>query len=413
MRHAAQLAMLASLLVTGLLAAANTAAKLLAPVQPDIVLRFAPSHSPSLLAQAAARAALDASSPNSQSLALSRDALTLSPLAHEPLLYAGLDAYREGRLEDAEVALEAALERNPRSRPALIALVEIASQAEDFERAVALLEDLLSLDPAQSQTYVAALARLARDPRSRPYLLEAFSRAPPWRDLFAARIGAEVDDAAFLLALSRGSARAQSALLERLVRAGEYDRAYLAWHSFLDVAAPADAFTAPYDQQFDGLPAPAPFNWRHLDSRTELQAGGGLYTSYLGRGEPSLLEQITALGPGEYRLAAAMEGEARASGGGFRWTLACLPSGTEIATLDVRELSATEQAFSVAFTVPPEACSYQRLRLRGLPGEFPIPAHSIVRRISIDAVDETDALSPRYDAPSVDGSSLDGGPAER
>jgi hypothetical protein len=151
--------------------------------------------------------------------------------------------------------------------------------------------------------------------------------------------------------------------------------------------------TTPYDGGFEGLPGAPPFNWRHHDPRAERQEGG-LYASYLGRGAPLLLEQVFTLSAGRYRLTAAMRGETRTSGGGFRWTVSCLPAGAEVARLDVVELTGAERTFEVAFTVPADGCAYQRLLLSGRPDEFPLAAYAVTRRVAIEAMDEPTNNAP-------------------
>jgi hypothetical protein len=127
---------------------------------------------------------------------------------------------------------------------------------------------------------------------------------------------------------------------------------------------------------------------------------GGLYVSFLGRGQPLLADQTMLLRPGSYRLAMTLSGEGRESGGALGLALQCLGGG-EIAALRAPPLGAAATTLELAFEIAPEGCPAQRLILRGEPGEYPQRVRAEIASISIQSdvapVEAPDTISPPED----------------
>ena len=177
----------------------------------------------------------------------------------------------------------------------------------------------------------------------------------------------------------------QSALLQSLLKNGEYERAYLAWINFLPEAS-LKKLGPVYDPQFDKLPGPLPFNWQVSDGgegSSEFSKPHGLTVSYLGTGPAALTEQTLLLSPGRYRLSVVASGADENNQ--LAWTVTCAGAG-ELQKLPLSGLKDAPQRYTTQFDVPADKCGAQRLALMGSPTEFPRTGNALIESVAVELV---------------------------
>jgi hypothetical protein len=175
-----------------------------------------------------------------------------------------------------------------------------------------------------------------------------------------------------------GQSAWQTALIAKLVQAGDYRRGITAWREFAGVQV---APSAVFNPEFHKLAAPPPFNWTFGSAGGLAQptGTGELDVIYFGRDEAVLAEQTLLLAPGRYALAMQVRGEVE-PGSGVAWSVECLDPKRALLSLPVDRQSSSW--LRATFTVP-AGCQAQRLALAGTPGEFPTAIEFTVRRFQL------------------------------
>jgi len=366
----------------GVYAGLGAWARIEASRSPQTVLGIFPDNALALLtlAENSRRAAGGAVSDDVRDF--SQHLLHRSPLADAPLVYAGIEAMADGDRAKGDKAFTAVLARSPRNTMARIWLAQRAIEAGDYSRAIEHLDRLIAINYGDAAAYIDVLAGLGQLPEGAAALGTRVGASPAWGEAVVRRLNNDLPDYQTLLQLNVAAPGAQPAFLQRLVREQGVELAFIAWLSFLPPEELA-GLQWPYDATFEGRPAPEPFNWSLQRDQAELTPGGGLYVTYQGRGRPVLASQTILLGPGLYRFEAEMDGSIKDSGGGLAWALQCLPSAQELAAVKAVGLNDKPRVLEFDFTVPGEACSAQKLILRGDPGEFPLWARVTVHRVAI------------------------------
>jgi hypothetical protein len=239
----------------------------------------------------------------------------------------------------------------------------------------------MQLDQDGEARYIRALSQLARDPAGRAAVVRQASRKPFWAEALVRELGRGPDSAPLLVELSRTMPQARASYLNGLVAERRVEEAFIAWLDTL----PADAisFSWPYDGALRGAPGVGPFNWTFDRSGVELIEGGGVHVVYLGSGTKDFASQVILLGSGYYQLSTEASGQTRARGGRLQWTIACMPDGPTIATLELSRLGAGRQTLKEEFSVPLTGCAAQRLSLRGVPGELTLWAKAAITGVRI------------------------------
>jgi hypothetical protein len=378
----------AALLVAAALMSGGLAwAKLAQFDQPEAVLRVMPWH-PVALLEVAEASRSDGQVPTRDLVIAGRQMLRMAPLLDAPLVYLGFDKAAAGDREAASEAFLAAATRQPRNIPALSWLATEAARARDYQRVVLVLDQLSRIDPGRKDQYADALASIMADPMGADVFARALDEDSPLALAATEKLISVSRDMDFLMRAASQSPRFRQRLIDRIVNERGLESAFVAWLAFLP-GTEAENLAWPFDPAFVGLDAPAPFNWQVLSDAERLKEGG-LLVRYAGRGKPTFLKQVMLLGPGSYRLAAEMDGELSATGGGFRWRLKCLPGENELATVPVSSLARTLSAQSATFEVPGSGCPTQMLSLEGAPGALTTRARATVRRVTIRPIETGD-----------------------
>lgn len=381
MKHLAQIIAVLGLLALAGFAGIKGVAHSVALTAPNRALGVDPGQSDALLALAEARR-LSGETPVGEVAALGRRLMRRAPLSEAPLVYVGWDLAARNQVDAARDAFRLALARQPRNLPALSWLAADDLRRSDYSSAIGALERLSVLKPDQITFYAEALASMAGDPKGVPLLLAHQAGGTRLAEHVLARLNATSQDASLLLALNARSPRGQADLVQRLNKERGATEAFIAWLEFAPVSE-TQQIRWPFDPAFVGSKAPAPFNWQIFED-AELLEQGGLFVRYGGRAKPVFVRQLMMLSRGRYTFTADMDGRSSQDGGRFEWVISCDLDGKPLGSTATTALSDVMSSVSFVFDVPDEGCPAQRLELRGRPGEFPVRATGIARRVSIE-----------------------------
>ncbi|QIG79551.1 O-antigen ligase family protein [Stakelama tenebrarum] len=265
----------------------------------------------------------------------------------------------------------------------------------DYAVAARAGDALLRTGADQSAIFL-GLHQIYRDPAGRAALLERLSARPGWSARFLETLHPQSIEEGlvyvdFLRQLDEVGVLPKSvdpqAYVKGLLTSGDVDAVVAMWRR-IDPQAQGDPRIGVIDGNFARFNGSndryAPFGWASVHNpafiatrqpRSELSQSETLrLESYVG--EPTtLLSQLLALPPGDYRLSYAVRPER--NGSDFRVELDCLPSGRSLARRapDISESGDWETiAFDV--TVASARCAAQELRIVGdrTPGEGSVAA---------------------------------------
>lgn len=315
----------------------------------------------------------------------------------------------------AEVQLANAYRRNPaRARP-LMALADLALARDELERADALVEAAVKLEPANhaihrgaavfwlnrgqlelglqhlSQTLEAwpgpnqdlldIFVRFAEDPAIRIALKPLAQNPPPWWPAFFQRLAQRalnVDAVRFAYGLRTLASRIpvapeeRQAYIQRLLKEGLITEAYLTWVNGLSPAERKHMGLL-HNGSFELPLGKEVFDWqwsphRQVVVRTAATVGvaGERALQLIFRGQKGRfqhLHQALYLDPGTYRLSGKVQLDSLTSQGGLRWTLRCLQPRQVVLGESDRFLGSEKwRGFKLDFEVP-EDCQLQEIRL--------------------------------------------------
>ena len=305
------------------------------------------------------------------------------PLNGSAVALLALDRQARSDPADAVSLGDQAIKIEPRTRLAWLARLDRQMKLGDTVAAANSAIRLLTFDYQRMAVYLPIIVTLARDPRTIPVISSELAKDPSWRSpLVGLLMQGKVDPAIRYALMNPGKSGTSADLegdrgffVEDLVGRGDFERAYLAWLSFLPDSALTRA-GLPYDGGFDGLPGPAPFNWKLNSADGDRAAidGGTLQLSYSGRKAVTLAQQIVLLDPGVYRLnsiVASLGGQGSAGGTTLTWNVHCLPGNTALAALAIDPKTVGKSQLSAPFVVPAAGCPAISLQMDGTASEFP------------------------------------------
>jgi hypothetical protein len=355
-------------------------------VRPDLAAAINPKHPRAAIASLPELAESDPRSDDALG-----NLLAGAPLAGDPLLHAARIALVEQNFGLADILLDEAVRRAPRSRQAHLLRLERQirqNRAEDAAMTIAILSRLL---PNSETLLIDELARLSADPSIRPAILRAVGSDERMRTQLLEALARRAADPetifSFAGPLDDGPVgevpRWQTLMLTELVSRGDVARARDVWRRLSGVEQNPGLV---YDPEFNGLPGPAPFNW-HFDASPDgfaelSRSQQGSYVEYYGRRNAVLGGQLLTLPAGSYRLTFRAEGSADGQGSRLGWTLACQRGSAELVTVAIIDVGPSPKELSGAFSVPAD-CPAQWLRLTGKFGEFPKDQRATIRELQI------------------------------
>jgi hypothetical protein len=280
---------------------------------------------------------------------LARRAILADPLELTAFRTLGQAAAADGKLAQADALMTIAGHRAKRDRPAQLWLLQRRAGQGRFAEAVVHADGLMRAWPTEMRAPVTRmLTAMAVDPDAGRAIAGVLATDPPWRTRFLIDLSRGVSDLAAPFTVfsalqdSRQPPRTieLQAYIDRLVREGLYQAAYVTWVQLL----PQDGVKGLgdlYDGDFDGLPGPPPFNWRlprlkgvsvELAPAPEGPGGGTLHLGFGGGAAPVVLaRQLLVLPPGRYRLLGQARTQRFDSALGLTWTLRCAEGGKGLA----------------------------------------------------------------------------------
>lgn len=367
---------------------AITRADALAASQPEAALRWIPDH-PQARLLLAERALAAGDLPAARTHA--RRLLATEPLEGRGFRVLAAAADRDGDTASAQALYQIAARRSPRDVATQAWLAERALLDGHYGDAMARIDVMLRVAPAQRAVLLPLLAQLAVDPGFADALATALAPRPPWRgSVLAALLSAEdprgADQVLSGLRRAGGLDDAEfDAWIAALMRRGDWGQAYARWVGTLDLAG------APLPLVFNGDFSRA-VSGRGFDWRTTRVPGVALqfvdgnggsgtvaHARFRGRAVARLnLEQPLLLAPGRYRFSARMRASALRSEAGLVWTLHCRQSPRLVTTSAPVGGTFGWRQVTMAVDIPAEGCDGQWLQLRN-----PVPAGS-AQRISGD-----------------------------
>jgi hypothetical protein len=361
---------------------AVAAARLNAEDQPDEALRWRPNNAAALSRKAELdypESALRGSTGEVEVTA--RKALSTSPLEVTALRLLGASADARGDRPAAERLMSLASQRSLRDVPAQLWMFHHELARQNFEAAFQHGDALLRVGQTRQSTARAMASAAGSSPEARRELVQVMRRSPDVREALTRELSMTLDAAGLFNILAdlrdAGAVIAQSesaVLVQRMMRDGQVEQAYLAWVQLLPAQARSGLGNV-YDGDFGGLPGSAPFNWDHDKTLAEIAPGPNgeastLLVHYPGQRAAKVSEQMLLLAPGRYRLRMRAQMEDPGRGDQLHWTVACRDSVND----PLVDLAGPDDAqvwteISAEFTVPDTGCKAQLIRLRGQPGD--------------------------------------------
>lgn len=316
--------------------------------------------------------------------------LVANPLSELPFIPELVSASADQDTDRMDALTQHVLRLNSRNRVARFVEAQLAVLDGEAAQAVDSLGNLLTLNPSQSDAYLAEMSRLAGTKAGQDAILQALDARPFWTGDLVEKLASEIDDPGFLVALFERHPMGQYHYIAALARRGELERAHLTFLNFLPLELIGKT-GVPFDNTFQKLPGAPPFNWRAHREYASFEPQGGLYISFFGQGRPVILSQTLRLSAGTYRAEFEMNGRIHRSGGHLLWRLNCSRSGEPLFDLPITELLSSATPFQADFEVPADDCAFQTLELLGVAGEFPRTTRALVRRADISPFRVEDA----------------------
>jgi hypothetical protein len=372
----------ALLLVVGWRIIAETNAASLARTDPEAALAWRPDGAAALTSLAEQKLAEAGGKDDYDAVAtLAEEALLANPLEARAIALVALARNAAGDASRVEPLMRLAASRTRRDTPVQGWLFNNALGRGDYAGALDHANAILLTNPDLEDEILNNLQVFAAKPEARSALLARLAGAPPWRTDFIELLsnGNAPPDVVFSLlsdlAVSTNPPTVAeiAPILERLVREGQFDLAYIIWLRFL----PRDqggivkyAFNGDFELAVTGLP----FDWsfpgnagadRAIIDTRETGRGKALRLAFANKRIHRLLAiKLLALPPGRYRLTVDARALDVRSEVGLVWNLVC-PGQKPIALASTPPLKGTVpwQTLKAEFEVPPDVCRGQRLTL--------------------------------------------------
>ncbi len=307
-------------------------------------------------------------------LLLSRD-----PLAPGALSLYGAAMARIGETQRAQKIMRLAAAHLPIDLVAQSWLYESALKRGALSEALTELDILLRGRPILTpQLGPSVVALIGAGEAGEAGLAGLLGTAPPWRASMVAYLSSELKDSTPLTRLF-DYLQASNApptppemrfYLERLVRDGEFETAYLAWLNHLPPERLSQLGLL-YNGRFQYSLSDLPFDWRIVPIRgASVEVGGS-------EGKPSLnaeffggkvsfahVSHLLMLPAGRYVFSGLAGADQLDNERGLHWRIFCVGDVTNsLATTDFLKGTTSEKPFRVAFSVPAEGCAAQTLLL--------------------------------------------------
>lgn len=289
-----------------------------------------------------------------------------SPLSPDPFLVRGAALRDAGDEQRAGVAFAAARDRAPRSVTAQYFLADHYRRIGNPAMELVELGRLMILVPEGRTQLARAIVAHLRRPDVIASIETLMAKKPQFKDDLLFALAYHPTNLSLVNRLDPDGRGAWVPLMvERLVDAGDYEKALAVW-SRGGLGDPAPALLR--DPGF-ALAARPPFGWTLASGAagvTETTETGGLHIVHFGRERMVAASQLLVLPPGEFALTyTAIPATGDLSR--VQWTVTCQPTQAVLAQASLGVSRPGDPAL-VAWTVPP-GCRGQRLELVAEPGD--------------------------------------------
>ncbi|MFD1983373.1 hypothetical protein ACFSOZ_11910 [Mesorhizobium newzealandense] len=289
--------------------------------------------------------------------------------------------YRQGKKDDAYALFDQARRLSKTEIHALQRSIGHSIEIGDLSKAVNELDTLLRRWPDQFPAVAEGLPAMLSNPDGYHAVLASIAAGAPWRaNLFSAlgktRPGLDFANQ-LLLDLAGSGAPPKSGELSSVITGyiaqKEYEQAY---RLFL-FSLPDDqrklggyVFNSTFEPGYGGKP----FDWQVRDqsglevtfvtSQDAVEGEGGATVRFLDTPvKNTALQQYIELPPGSYRISLVASGRDLKLPKELFWTIRCVGSAGEIARFNIPEGTFNRQSLSQGFSVGPDVCPMQLLRL--------------------------------------------------
>lgn len=347
----------------------------LARTDPQAALSWDAGNPDAALATAHAR--LAAGDPRAAA-ATARSLLHDAPLRGDAFAVLAQAAAAQGDAQAARPLFALALRRAPSDLRARAWVIDDDLRTRQYSAAVANLDILLRIAPAQRETVLPALLPLLARPAFAHALVATLATDPDWAPAFFDALLKSNSPAAIETvfgALAKRNALADTqtdAWIQYLMAHGNWGEAYARWAGTLQLP-PGVALAPLYDGGFQYPATGAGFGWQ-LDgvpgvviervNSEGTRSGHAARVTFLGRRvDDSGFAQNLLLAPGAYRLEFRARAESLQSDRGLVWAIGCQGVQTPVAESEPMLDSFAWRAYTLDFRIPANGCTAQRLWL--------------------------------------------------
>lgn len=297
--------------------------------------------------------------------------------------YAMSAALIRGDSANADQLAARAIAHQPRSLAARLHLLSTAVENNDVEAVFQQYEALVRLRSLNDDLLTDALIGLFRDQGDWRTLIDYLETLPPNGELITQKLLREDVADTDAERLMETYPDLLGAYLQKLTQQGELQKARDVWERDAGLSD-EEQQVLPFNGRFAPRPQLAPFNWKLLNNRAELQNSGGLHVTYLGGGSPSFVEQVIQAPPGTYLMRTTAKGRMPREGGSLQWTVTCMGERSPIMNMQIvlrRNLEV--ETFVQELEIPNDQCAFQEIQLLGHPGNFPKTSRTELLSIEI------------------------------
>ena len=290
------------------------------------------------------------------------EAARQSPLSVEPFLVEGLKRQEVGDEVRAGKLFLAAEQRNPREVAPHYFLAAHYAKAGQAALGLTELGKIVRLVPGSAAQLAPRIANAAEQAGGPLMIRSLLSESPELRDDLMRAMSTDARNLEFVLSLRTATSSTdwQPVMLQSLIKAGLYERAFQLWGQANGVRVATARRPLLIDPNFR-LTAPPPFGWTLASGSSGVaeSSNGGLHVETYGRDPFVMASQTVLLPRGDYLFAQkvmVVSGNPSA----LNWQISCLNDDRKITSFSLAEITAG--ALRGKFTVPP-GCLAQRIDL--------------------------------------------------
>jgi len=306
----------------------------------------------------------------------------VSPLSIEPFLVKGVQLQGEGKERLAGRLFVAAQQRNPRAIAPYLLLAANYYKMGLSTLSLVELGKLIRLVPGAAGELAPKIAQSIQQAGGPSAIRSLVSQSPELRADLLRAMATNARNFDFVLSLQTAGASRdwQPVMIQSLVGAGQYQRAYDLWAISNRVKAPLSRRGYLIDPAFR-LSVPSPFGWTLSESGpgvAEPADTEGLHILAYGREGFTAAYQTLLLGPGNYVLSQ----KTRTTAGDptlLQWRIICLPQR------QVGAARLVSDRIQARFTIPGD-CPAQRIELVASAPDVPETLEATLEPLDIKRV---------------------------